>query len=660
MAQGQNIVELLLRDHRKIESLLGMLDGESDEELGDYFCNLREELIRHEMAEELVVYPAFRKNVGGGNAIADACIAEQSEAEETLAALEKEDTTSISFRTQLGALRQSVLAHAKHEEADVFPALQRDTGASELAELGDRYDKALDAAPTHPHPHAAGHAASQQGSGPDGCPRRSGARRHACRLIRAIPSAPCVFVVLALTARESAGCAVGKAFATSGPAAKRSMRDACADPKPRRSSGLDGRLDMPHSQRPHSGHRDRRRRQAPVSLPRRLAAASRNAEKFVRIVEFASRLPELREHVAADLELPGLPRQRVLALGLRLLDLGMFRIGGEEYAEDHETYGVATVEKRHVQIRQGIAYFDYPAKSGKRRQIAIDDPKIVTLLQHLKRRRGGGTGLLAWRDAGGWVDVSSHDVNSYLKEIAGDDFSAKDFRTWDVPARGGVVRPRTLAGCFGLGRHRRSASGVIRQVAESLGDTPAVCRKSYVDPRILDCFACGQTIAQAVARLDSPEELHDPATLSAVERAVIEMLTDDRPLEAWPDQHGPSPALPLAQWERRCQPVCSEPVWVQLEERRRTGAVISVASVRRFPIAKAPSQCAGPNGGECRMATTKQEQGSPGEHEAEPARSKAPERMAKEVPATHQGMSTAEENRLADSAFAFPKESGSN
>jgi hemerythrin superfamily protein len=154
MAEGRSVIELLLRDHEMAKSLLEELDSKSEDELRDYFCNLREELVRHEVAEELIVYPAFRKHVDGGDAIADACIAEQSKAEETLAALEKEDPAGASFRIQLAELRRAVLSHAKHEETDVFPALESHTQRSELGELGDRYDKALEVAPTHPPPHA--------------------------------------------------------------------------------------------------------------------------------------------------------------------------------------------------------------------------------------------------------------------------------------------------------------------------------------------------------------------------------------------------------------------------------------------------------------------------------------------------------------------------
>jgi DNA topoisomerase IB len=134
------------------------------------------------------------------------------------------------------------------------------------------------------------------------------------------------------------------------------------------------------------------------------------------MIEFAASLPELRAQVAADLAQAGLSKSRVLALGVRLLDVGMFRIGGEEYAEEHETYGLATLEKRHVRIHDAAAFFDYSAKGGKRRQIVISDPDVVDILAELKARRGGGSCLLAWRDARRWVDVSSHDLNTYLSD----------------------------------------------------------------------------------------------------------------------------------------------------------------------------------------------------------------------------------------------------
>lgn len=153
MAGDSSLVDLILSDHEKAKNLLSQLDSQSPDELGDYFCNIREELVRHEVAEEMVMYPALRASFAGGDAIADACIDEQAQAEETMAALDKEDATGTGFRTQLEMLRRAVLAHASHEEAEVLPALTSHLQLSELVELGGKYEKALKAAPTHPHPH---------------------------------------------------------------------------------------------------------------------------------------------------------------------------------------------------------------------------------------------------------------------------------------------------------------------------------------------------------------------------------------------------------------------------------------------------------------------------------------------------------------------------
>jgi DNA topoisomerase I len=156
----------------------------------------------------------------------------------------------------------------------------------------------------------------------------------------------------------------------------------------------------------------------------------RDREKFDSMISFARALPKLRERVAHDLALEGLPRDRVLACAVRLLDLGFFRIGSEDYAEENDTYGIATMKKRHVTISGDQISFDYEAKGGQRRRQEFGDPEVAEILRALKRRRGGGDELLAYKDGRRWVDVRSPDINEYLKWGAGDEFSAKDFRTW--------------------------------------------------------------------------------------------------------------------------------------------------------------------------------------------------------------------------------------
>lgn len=248
----------------------------------------------------------------------------------------------------------------------------------------------------------------------------------------------------------------------------------------------------------------------------------RDAEKFDRMLELAATLPALRTAVSEALAGSGLERQRVLALGVRLLDIGMFRIGGEEYAEAHETYGLATLERRHVVVRKGVAVFDYAAKGGKQRLLAVTDPLVVDLVGQLKRRRGGGDELLAWRDGRRWVDVRSEDLNDYIKDVTGGPFSAKDFRTWSASLLA-AVRCAEFAVSAGTGR--RPVAAIVRDVADALGNTPAVCRKSYIDPRVLDRFEHGETIEKAVAAMQ-PIDLSDDLVRAHLERAVVTLLAE--------------------------------------------------------------------------------------------------------------------------------------
>lgn len=227
----------------------------------------------------------------------------------------------------------------------------------------------------------------------------------------------------------------------------------------------------------------------------------RDAEKFERIRDFAKVLPRLRESVAADLGRKGLGKRRVVAAAIRLLDIGYFRVGGEQYADENDTYGVATLLKEHVRREGSTLVFDYEAKGSKRRVVAIEDPMLIPVIDRLKRRRSGGDRLLAWKRSDGWVDVTSSDVNSYIKRLAGDGFSAKDFRTWSATvlaavglACSGAERPA------GGKRRRTEVNRVIREVADVIGDTPAVCRSSYIDPAVVDQFDLGRTVAAALTK----------------------------------------------------------------------------------------------------------------------------------------------------------------
>jgi DNA topoisomerase I len=251
----------------------------------------------------------------------------------------------------------------------------------------------------------------------------------------------------------------------------------------------------------------------------------KDREKFDRMLEFARLLPNARRTVERRLRDDRLSRERVLACAIRLIDRGFFRLGGEEYAEENETYGIATILREHVQVGDGgLIVFDYPSKGGKRRVQTIVDPLAHDVVAALKRRRSG-TGLLAYRN-GRWVDVRGSEVNEYLKEIAGPSFTAKDFRTWHATVLAAValaVAADTAQTKTGRARAVRRAS---EEVAHYLGNTPAVARGSYIDPRVVDRFYAGVTIAPSLDALGDVDAFGAPATQGEIEAAVIDLLDE--------------------------------------------------------------------------------------------------------------------------------------
>jgi DNA topoisomerase-1 len=254
----------------------------------------------------------------------------------------------------------------------------------------------------------------------------------------------------------------------------------------------------------------------------------RDREKFDHMLEFAQALPDLRRKVAEDLAAEGLTRERVLACATRLLDLGFFRIGTEGYAEENQTYGLATIHRRHVRLLGGsTVVFDYAAKSGKRRIQSVVDPEVYTVIETLKRRRGGKPELLAYRDGGRWVDVKSTDINAYVKEVMGGEFTAKDFRTWNATVLAAMALAVSARASTKTAR-KRAVTRAMKEVAHYLGNTPAVCRSSYIDPRIVDRFRAGETIAAAVDRLGASTGSGEGSLLTQglVEQAVIDLLDE--------------------------------------------------------------------------------------------------------------------------------------
>jgi DNA topoisomerase IB len=254
-------------------------------------------------------------------------------------------------------------------------------------------------------------------------------------------------------------------------------------------------------------------------------------KKFDAMVRFAQALPEMRAQVERDLAGEGVTRTRVLAAALRLLDRGFLRIGGESYAEDNESYGLATMRKEHVSVTSNHAInFDFTGKSGIRHVRYVVDEPVAEIVRELKRRRGGGDELLAYRDEKGkWRDIKSPDIRAYVKEAAGDEYTAKDFRTW----AGTVLAAVALATTEPERRKVKSAnkrmiSAAVKEVAYFLGNTPAVARAAYIDPRVFDRFRDGFTIEPVLIDLADEPDIGQPAIQGTVEEAVLDLINEPR------------------------------------------------------------------------------------------------------------------------------------
>jgi DNA topoisomerase-1 len=254
-------------------------------------------------------------------------------------------------------------------------------------------------------------------------------------------------------------------------------------------------------------------------------------QKFDHMLVFGRVLPDLRRRLepmlAGEDVADELGEQRVLACAVRLLDLGFFRIGSDSYAEENQTYGLATLQKRHARVDGDTVTFDFVAKGGKRRLQSLVDPHVAEVVDALKRRRGGGSDLLAYRRRDGrrvhWVDVHSDDINEFVRSIAGVNCSAKDFRTWNATVLA-AVSLAVGAGATSATAKRRIVSNAMKEVAHYLGNTPAVVRSSYVDPRAVDLYLNGETIAPALSRLADGVQFGQPSTQGAIEDAVLDLL----------------------------------------------------------------------------------------------------------------------------------------
>jgi DNA topoisomerase-1 len=256
--------------------------------------------------------------------------------------------------------------------------------------------------------------------------------------------------------------------------------------------------------------------------------ARRDVQKFEDMTSFARVLPALRDRVDEDMNgTDELTRVRVLACAVRLLDRGFFRIGSEEYTASNGSYGLATMRKEHVTLDRSMRrmVFDYVAKGGKRRIQGVVDPAAFDIVAGLKRRRGAGPELLAYKEGRRWRDVRSDDINEYLKGVTGEDFSSKDFRTWAATVLAALAL--AVAGEVAdtkTGR-KRAMTRAVSEVSHYLGNTPAVCRASYIDPRVFDAYRAGLIIRPVLEEVgDTAEPGELPIHQRAVEEAVLDLL----------------------------------------------------------------------------------------------------------------------------------------
>ena len=240
----------------------------------------------------------------------------------------------------------------------------------------------------------------------------------------------------------------------------------------------------------------------------------RDELKFIDMEAFGRVQPQLRVRVSRALtDDAELSHRRVLGLSLRLLDVGLFRVGSDRYARDNRHYGLTTLLSNQVAIRHGRAVFDYTGKSGRRQRLSVTDPEAIAVLTTLRRRRGGPAELLAFRGSRGWTRIHREDVNNFLRVEAAGPFSAKEYRTWNATVIAAVAlateRPRAS----------RAAAVASRAAAAALGNTPTVARQSYIDPRILELYAAGKIVEAATVPSNSWE------ARATLESAVLELLS---------------------------------------------------------------------------------------------------------------------------------------
>ncbi len=254
----------------------------------------------------------------------------------------------------------------------------------------------------------------------------------------------------------------------------------------------------------------------------------RDEAKYGRVLAFGEALPRIRRRIAADLRRRGMSREKVLATVVRLLETTLIRVGNDEYAQQNGSYGLTTMHNRHAKVRGGGITFEFKGKSGKQHRIDVRDPHLAKLIRRCQELPGQD--LFGYVDEDGTVrDVTSEDVNAYLRDIAGEEFSAKDFRTWAGTVLAAIAL-REFEEFDSQKQAKRNVVQAVEAVARMLGNTAAVCRRCYIHPKILDSYISGQTIA--TLQQSTEQRLRGSLAKLRPEEAAVMMLLRERLTQA--------------------------------------------------------------------------------------------------------------------------------
>ncbi|EAP97817.1 hypothetical protein JNB_12673 [Janibacter sp. HTCC2649] len=248
--------------------------------------------------------------------------------------------------------------------------------------------------------------------------------------------------------------------------------------------------------------------------------AKRDELKFDRVLEAAAQFPAARRRVTSDLHREGMPLERAAAVAVRLLDLGYFRIGNDVYTDANGSFGLTTLERQHVRkVGEGLQ-FSFDGKSGVAQQVTIRDKDVAAALSVMRRRRTTSARVLAYRtDGSRWVDLEAADVNAYLANLFDADVTAKDFRTWHATVHAAAALATSPEPGDTQASRRRAIKDSVEQVSDYLGNTPTIARKSYVDPRVIDHYENGETIA--IPKATGRDPLKRQATLEKAVRSLL-------------------------------------------------------------------------------------------------------------------------------------------